>query len=283
MNSEQPLDFANGQVKRLGMAESFTPELQSAIRRGDALIQHPFRMDYNKDVVNVMQHWKKSNTSENHFLNKYDIELLKAGKEQAIKQTIYLGNRPGQENGTKIPNINYTLKEAYNLLSGRPVFKDLVSREGDTYKAWVQLDLTQQFPSGNYKTKVYNENYGFKLEDVLRRYPILELLRELFKTRLFESLERGNLQKMHLIGNDKKQEPVLASPSIANGSLNLYDMDGKRIPLETQVQKNWITKEFAQEQKERFAQKNKPQKQKEQVQQVQKRQSKGRSLKKGSS
>ncbi|MBN8880526.1 MAG: hypothetical protein J0I32_23485 [Sphingobacteriales bacterium] len=280
--NEKTLDHAEGQVKRVGMLESFTPELKEAMLRGDAQIRHPFRKEYErelvnkegkketvKDAVNIEQYWKKSSTTDNYFLNKFDAELQKAGKDQTVKQTFYLSGKKGVKNAgdesenrqdnkqENKPQTRYTLKESYNLLSGRPVYKELTNSKGEEFKAWVQLDLRDKLPNGNHKMKMYNENYGFKLDDVVRLYPIKDLLNPDFKKRLMESLERGNLQKVTFVGKDKKQETVYISPSITNGSLNLYGEDGKRIPLETQAQKEWITKDFAKEQKVRFEQKNK--------------------------
>lgn len=44
-----------------------------------------------------------------------------------------------------------TGKEAFNLLDGRAVQKDIVTRERQPYKAWIQLDL---------ETKDKNNNSG---------------------------------------------------------------------------------------------------------------------------
>ena len=47
-----------------------------------------------------------------------------------MEQTFYLNKGKG-----------VTAKEAYNLLEGRAVHKELTTKAGEPYKAWIQLDF----------------------------------------------------------------------------------------------------------------------------------------------
>ena len=64
----------------------------------------------------------KSDSSDMYFFNNY--LPLKKGKDERAEQTFY----PNKGKGV-------TGKEAFNLLDGRSVHKDLVTKEGQPYKA----------------------------------------------------------------------------------------------------------------------------------------------------
>ncbi len=105
-----------------------------------------------------------------------------------MKQTFYLtqrnkGNEEDSGSKQRLEN-KYTLKEGYNLLAGRPVFKDLVNQEGHEYQAWVKLNFKNALNNGNYEMKQYHTNYGFDLEKTLGNYPIKELANPQYKSSL---------------------------------------------------------------------------------------------------
>lgn len=256
---EKAMGFNEGQLKRTGFAEAFTPELKAQMEQGAAVIQHNFKKEYDGDKVDATLHLKKSATSDYYFVNKFDLEVQTQNQAAAVKQTFYLTRKAsagedGAEAKQKQDN-KYTLKEGYNLLAGRPVYKDLVSNEGQEYQAWVKLNFKNQLNNGNYEMKQYTTNYGFELQNVLSKYPIKELATEQYKKSLIESLNRGNLQKVTFVDVNGKEEKLFISPAITLGSLNVYDLNKQRIPTETLVEKNFIGKELAADLKERVAQK----------------------------
>src|SRR5439155_6097299 len=120
----------------------------------------------------------------------------------------------------KINNI--TLKEAYNLMSGRAVNKDLTNKEGQVYNAWIQMNFKETDRNGNYLLKHFHTNYGFDLEKELAKHPIKELTNEQDKIRLLESLQKGNRQSATLLQEGKEQKVFIeASPQFK--SINVYD------------------------------------------------------------
>lgn len=206
---ERAMTFNENQLKRTGFAEAFTPELKLQMERGLPEIAHPFKKEYDGDRVEATLHLKKSATTDFYFLNKFDLRLQKEGQANAIAQTFYLTQRkPAQdaEDGSthRLEN-KYTLKEAYNLLAGRPVFKDLVNQEGHEYQAWVKLNFKNTMNNGNYEMKQYHTNYGFDLEKTLGHYPIKELTNPQYKVSLMDSLHRGNLQKSHIRRTERQR------------------------------------------------------------------------------
>jgi len=267
---EKALAFNEGQLKRVGFAEAFTPELKAKMEEGVPLIQHGFNKQYDGDNVTATLYLKKSPTSDYYFLNKFDLELQKEGLTNAVKQSFYLTKKISEEqneNGQKSRLENkYTLKEAYNLLDGRPVFKNLVSNEGKEYQAWVKLNFKNKLENGNYELKQYTEAYGFNLENVLKNYPIKELMNPDYKQSLMDSLHRGNLQKVTFVGNDGKEEKLLISPHISFSALNVYDLNKQRITTEMLVEKQYIGKEFLDQLKQNVSQRQKPEQQQTQKQ-----------------
>ena len=145
----------------------------------------------------------------------------------AIKQIFYINPEGG----------NITMKEAYNLMCGRAVNKDLTSSKGEEYNAWVQLDFKETDKHGNYVTKQFHQNYGYDLNAVLAKHPIKDLASETGKTRLVESLQRGNRQSVTLDikGSDVKVF-IEASPQFK--SLNFFEGSGQRIRTDKLYESN---------------------------------------------
>ena len=60
-------------------------------------------------------------------------------------------------------------------MNGRAVNKDLTTKEGQKYNAWVQMDFKDTDSNGNFKMKQFHENYGYNIEQALAKLPIKEL------------------------------------------------------------------------------------------------------------
>ncbi|HTE25721.1 hypothetical protein [Flavitalea sp.] len=101
---------------------------------------------------------------------------------------------------------------AYNLLAGRSVHKNLVSKEGNEYEAWVKLNFKNRLDDGNHEMKQCTKKYGFELENVLSKYPIKELTNEQYKQSLIDSLHRGNLQKATFVDKDDGKKSCMYHP-----------------------------------------------------------------------
>ena len=260
---EKAMGFNESQLKRTGFAEAFTPELKSKMEQGVPVIQHEFKKNYEGDHVTANLHLKKSATSDYYFLNKFDLQLQKEGRADAVKQTFYItskkvaGNGEDHEEQKAKQDVKYTLKEGYNLLDGRPVYKTLVSKEGNEYEAWNKLNFKNKLDNGNFEMKQYTKNYGFELENVLSKYPIKELANEQYKQSLIDSLHRGNLQKATFVGEGGKEERLYISPNITLGALNVYDQNKERIPTDKLVEQQYIGKELAEQLKQRVSQQQK--------------------------
>ncbi|MES1214356.1 MAG: hypothetical protein ABUT20_02470, partial [Bacteroidota bacterium] len=120
---------------------------------------------------------------------------------------------------------------------GRAVYKQLVTKEGEKYAAWLQLDFKDTDQHGNFQTKQFHQNFGYDLGKVLEKYPIKELASEPNRERLMESLERGNRQQitMNIHGQERKVS-IEAVPQFK--SINFYEAGGQRIKPEKLFEDN---------------------------------------------
>jgi hypothetical protein len=134
-----------------------------------------------------------------------------------VEQTFYINK-----------DSNITIKEAYNLLEGRAVNKDLKTKEGEAYNAWIVFDFKISDERGNFKMNHYHQNYGYDLEAVLSKYPIKELGHPDYKENLLASLKKGNVQSatFTIEGVDKKQF-IEANPQFK--TIKIYDDRMQRI------------------------------------------------------
>lgn len=224
---ENNYEYLSKQLLLTGFGESHKEELKEKMQQGQAEFMLTHKQDYGHDSTVATLQFRKSEESDMYFFNRYNLLLQNKQHPDAIKQTFYIN--PKED--------NITLKEAYNLMSGRAVHKELSNKEGEKYNAWVQLDFKETDKHGNYMTKQFHENYGYDLQAVLAKHPIKELQEETSRTRLMESLERGNRQSVTLDINGKEQKVFIeAVPQFK--SLNFYETSGQRIRTDKLYESN---------------------------------------------
>ena len=125
-----------------------------------------------------------------------------------------------------------TSKEAFNLLDGRSVHKDLVTKEGQPYKAWMQLDPGNKDKNNNFEVKQFHENYGFDLKAAVEKFAITDLKEPEKEKALMQSLQKGNVQSVTIEkdGNNHKMF-IEADPQFKK--VNLYDSNMKLVAKES--------------------------------------------------
>lgn len=240
-------EYNKKQFMRLGMNEFYDNEMKNQLKQGapDVFLRMPKEFDGDKVQADI--YLKKQQDGEKYDIKKFELELQKSGQDNKISQMFYIGDLKKihtDEGNVTYRQNRYTLKEGYNLLSGRPVHKELVNKDGQPYEAWVKLDFKNKIENGNYMTNFYTKNYGFDLEKTLKEYPIKELQSEKYTVSLMESLQRGNLQSVTFVQKDGTEEKLFISPNIKMSSLNVYDETKKLIPLQQLVERNLISKEL---------------------------------------
>jgi len=173
---------------------------------------------------------------------------LQKGNGEKADQTFYLNKGKG-----------ITAKEAYNLLDGRAVHKELTNKDNVPYKAWVQLDFQNKDKHNNFEVKQFHENYGFDLKAAVGKYAVAELNDPEKEKSLMQSLQKGNIQAV-TIEKDGTTNKMFMEANPQFKSVTLYDGQMKRIQKEglEQYQSNGQSqnKEIKSEQKEEVKKKD---------------------------
>ncbi len=216
--NEKNLDYLSNQLKYTGFGEELNDKLKEALKSGQPTFTLTHQKDFGNDQTAATLHFRKSDESDMYFFNRYNLILKNNQHPDAVQQTFYINQKTD----------NITLKEAYNLMAGRSVHKELTDKNNVEYKAWLQIDFKNTDENGNYKLKQYHQNYGYDLTAVLAKHPIKELENTEHKDRLIESLERGNRQSVVLVVGGREQKvSIEAVPQFK--SLNFYDGSGQRL------------------------------------------------------
>lgn len=220
--NEQNLKYLQDNIKYHGFGETLNPELESQLAKGNAEFSLAFKSEVNKKEIEATLHFKKSDTTDMYFFNKYDSKV-KNERNEDMAQTFYINKGSG-----------VTLKEAYNLLNGRAVHKELTNKEDQKYKAWIQLDFSTKDKHGNYERKQYHENYGYDLKEALSFYPIKDMMKDEEMKTLVRSLEKGNVQMVTLDTPGKEikvfieANPQYKSINLYNGKMERLDQDQRQ-------------------------------------------------------
>ena len=257
MNNEN-FQYLSDNIKYMGFGESLKSDLEKNMGEGKAEFQLHFAAAINKKPFEATLNLRKSDSTDMYFFNNYNASLEKNNGEK-VEQTFYLNKGKG-----------VTAKEAFNLLDGRAVQKDLVTKEGQPYKAWIQLDTENKDKNNNFEIKQYHENYGFDLKATIDKLPITELKDPDKEKALMQSLQKGNVQSITIEkdGNSHKMF-IEADPKYKN--VKLYDSQMKLVAKESVSQyqaigqvtaSKAVKEEVANDKKKDLKQEVKPDKQK---------------------
>ena len=223
MNAEN-LNYLKDNLKYHGFGEKLYPELEQRISEGQPQFQLQSGTSVNGKTFEAVLNFRKADNSDMYFFNSYTAKLDRGVREN-IEQTFYINKGRG-----------ITAKEAYNLLDGRSVFKEMTSKEGSPYQAWLQLDPAIKDKNGNHILNHYHSNYGFDLGKSLVALPIKELATNEDRSKLIKSLEKGNVQSVTFEQKGKEERMFIeANPKFK--TLTVYDGGMKR------VKKNEVSKE----------------------------------------
>jgi hypothetical protein len=227
--NEKNFDYLKNQVKFMGFGEALEKELGEMINSQPTNFSLEHQATFGQDSVTTMLNFQKSKESDMYFFNSFDMALKAGGKDDVLRQTYYVG----KEN-------NLTLKERYNMLEGRAVFKEFNKLEqvgegekvrfratDETYQAWTQLNFKQTDENGNF---LQRKLFGFDLEKTMVSYPIKELGDNYDKSRLVASLEKGNRQSATLVVDGAEQKVFIEANPIDKG-LKFYDSNMQRLEV----------------------------------------------------
>jgi hypothetical protein len=191
------LAFLRNDLKYLGFGEAitFNEQLEREILKGTDEFQLRTEARFDEWTnLEATLYFRKGDNYDMYFFNKYDALLTYEGDPRRNKaQTFYVSKGKG-----------VTFKEAFNLLEGRAVFKNLIDAEGVKYHAWIQLSFSERIANNtNYRVRQFGERYGYDLEKVLSNYPIRELDDEKLRIHLLYSLKKGNVHPVTFAKSSK--------------------------------------------------------------------------------
>ncbi|MEB2785494.1 hypothetical protein [Algoriphagus persicinus] len=211
MTIKENIQELQERLKYSGFGESLNKELEKQIKAKKSDIELNMTKDIGDKKLEYGLHFRKSDEGR-YYYNGFDAKLFKPdGKEQS--QRFY-------------HNQGVSAKEAFNLLEGRAVFKSMFNKEGERYNAWLELDLGSMDEKGQHPVTQYHQNYGFKLEDAVKEFPLIDLQFPDKLDLLLYSLKKGNRHEVEIEGNDSK---FLLEANPKYKTMNIYDGEGKRM------------------------------------------------------
>lgn len=219
MNNDN-LQYLADNIKYMGFGETLKAELERNMVEGKGEFQLHFKAEINKKPFEANLNFRKSDSTDMYFFNNYNASLEKSNGEKN-EQTFYLNKGKG-----------VTAKEAYNLLDGRAVHKDLTTKEGQPYKAWIQLDFENKDKNNNFEIKQFHENYGYDLKVAAEKFGVAELNDPDKAKALMQSLEKGNVQSV-TIEKDGSSHKMFMEADPQYKKVTLYDSNMKMVAKES--------------------------------------------------
>lgn len=217
---QENFDYLKDNIKYMGFGEKLHESLEEHIKKQNDSFQLHFKAEVNKKPFEATLHFRKSDSSGKYFFNSYQAKLERSNGQQ-VDQLFYLNKGKG-----------VTAKEAYNLLEGRAVYKELSNKEGETYKAWIQLDFEKKDKHENHEVKQFHDNYGYDVKAAVSKYAVAELDGGDKEKALLQSLQKGNVQSI-TIEKEHGTYKMFMEANPQYKSVHLYDGQMKRVQKES--------------------------------------------------
>lgn len=227
--NENNLAYNKNLLEKLGFGQALHDPLEKFIIQQQPEIKLKHEASHFKDNVEYTLHFRKSDTTDMYFFNRYEATLK--SNDEAFNRTQSFQIRNGN---------NITAQESFNLISGRAINKELFTVNGDRYEAWLKLDFSQKDKYGNNEVQQFHQNYGYDLNKALNKFPIKELEDADQKGQLIASLKKGNMQQVTIEVEGKETKMyVEANPRFR--TLNVKDELGNTVKRD-RVEKKDLTK-----------------------------------------
>jgi hypothetical protein len=171
------------------------------------------QMTFEEEVVlKVHLHFFKSPETGAFVLQKFEASLCFPDDPEKNKTHVF-----DRAKGTIV-----TLREAFNLLCGRSVFKEIIPANGDKYSAWIQLNFAEKTLDGNYLLKRFRAYNGYDLGRLLSRYPIRELDDRDLKASIIRAIKSGDQQTVTFLKPSGKIEKKVIEANPLRQTINIY-------------------------------------------------------------
>lgn len=227
-----------GQVAK--QAQQRTANNEQALK--EAVIKAGFDNVSNKLEQNIKQGQREFSVPVSYYVNekeKLDFNLFFAkdnnGQYQFenYKAVLQSENKPQENKEQRFafePDNIVTATHAYNLLAGRSIQKESISRENNIQTSWIQLDFNDKDASGNYKLKEFHSAYGYDVKEALKQLPVKELTTTETTEKLVNALINGHRPAVTLQKDGADQKLFIeANPQFK--SITMYDENLKKISL----------------------------------------------------
>jgi hypothetical protein len=215
MNTEN-LNYLQKQLLNMGFGEKSNQELEKNIKSGKKEFTLATDQEYNKQAVDYTLHYKAGDNNEMYFFNKYDASL----RDKDMQHTFFINKGSG-----------ITAKEAYNLMDGRSVHKQLENLENEKYNAWIIIDKEHKTDNGNFKLRTFSDGWNYKPERAIDKLDIVGINEEGASEKLMKSLEKGNRHQVTAI-KDGKEVKLFLEANPAEHRVNLTNWKGEAQQLE---------------------------------------------------
>jgi hypothetical protein len=169
-------DFLCQDLKFLGFGEDQRNEIMESLETEHPGFEIKYKAKFDGEEVEALLFFTRPDPKGYFFFSKYEMRL----GEKTHLFVVFKGK-------------GITLKEAYNLLNGRAVYKTRTARNGQKYSEWMQLDLSMKDEFG-FRIEIYPESHGFDLDHAIDELEIETPSVNWDRSMLIRSLEKGNLQ-----------------------------------------------------------------------------------------
>lgn len=221
MNQEN-LQYLSDNLKYMGFGETLKADLEKNLQEGKLEFKLEFFNEIGNKGFEATLNFRKSESTDMYFFNNYQATLHRSNGD-TVEQTFYLNKGKG-----------VTAKEAFNLLDGRAIHKELLTKEGQPYKAWLQLDFDNKTDKG-FEVKQFHENYGYDLKAAVGKFAVAELNDPEKEKALLASLQKGNVQSVTIEKDGASHKMFMeANPQFKN--VTLYDNNMKMATKEAMTQ-----------------------------------------------
>lgn len=207
------VEYLNTQMKYLGFGDNHKEEIQKGINSNEKSFQIHTTSDkvMEGSKVDFAVNFNKSEKG-GVFINSFDGKLTTAQGEERSQNF----------------RVNFTAKEAINLLEGRAVKTELTNKQGEKYEAFAKLNFAEEKNEyGNYKLQTFTKNYGINTAEIVDKAG-LKFDRPEYRENAIKSLEKGNIVKAKFEheGREIEGKAVL---NVQYKNINLYDNGMNRL------------------------------------------------------
>jgi len=214
---EKNYQFLSETLSQLGFGDTLNDALKTKMKLGMPEFDLKAKDTYGKDEIVYALKFGKKEDGDFYFLNAYNAKLTKENGE-TVTQNFPLYKQRG-----------YSAEEAYNLLSGRAVYKTF-TKEGTKIGRWSRLDFDSQNEKGNFMIRsYYDNNSNFNLIKELSSLPLITATQE-DKEALIKNLQKGNREPV-LIKSQNGRERMYIEATPQHQRMTLYNSEMKKLSL----------------------------------------------------